>query len=282
MRVALLWLLVVLATGTVGAATDDTLIEKPFDKLSDRDVSEWGQAALKINAAKWQHGETKHFIIHFCKRGQKVATRSESFYAEIQEFFGNRPDLLAGRKSHIYAFHEEADWARFRNAIQMQNIGGVTRAHEFFYLATTADGQFDSKGRVQAHEMTHLVFNRFFRGTPPLWLNEGIAEYFGQRKTQSAADFRRLMSAAPNYSLDLLFAATAYPASQLDVQAFYAESAIVVDFLTHSADRRALLPKFVEVMIAANDLNRALTIYGYKDVADFQVAYQKFRKSRYK
>lgn len=260
----------------------DTLTDKPFDKLSDQSLSDWGQAARRINTDKWQQGETPHFIIHYFKSGQRVATRCEEFYAEIREFFGNRPDLRAGKKSHVFAFHDAADWERFVPVTGMRNIAGVTRQHEFFYLATKPGGGFDYDGKVQAHEMTHLVFNRFFEGRIPLWLNEGVAEYFGQRKTSTTTEFRRYMSQAVDYPLDRLFAATQYPANPAETRSFYAEAAIVVDFLSYTADRKPLLPKFVDALSQGKSLADALALYGYKNLAEFEAAYGRFRKTRYK
>jgi hypothetical protein len=259
----------------------DSFVEKPLDQLSSREVSDWGKAALAIQSAKWKHGESPHFIVHFFRNGSKIGRRSEDFYTEIKEFFGNRPDLLGAQKSQVFAFHETPDWDKFKAEIQMQWPAGVTRGNEFFYLSASDEGKFDSKGRVQAHEMTHLIFNRFFKGQPPLWLNEGIAEYFGLRRTSSATDFRRQLGAMKGEQwsdLQRLFSVTEYPANGASVNAFYAESAMVVDFLTKTSDRRLLLPKFVDAVLGGQDSAKALPIYGYKSLAEFNDAYKKYRK----
>lgn len=268
-----------IALATAAMAVEPLFKEKPFEQLSDKEISgDWSKLALGISSTKkWQHGETEHFVIHFFRGGDKIARRSELFYAEIKEFFGNRPDLLKGRKSHVFAFADPPDWNAFKKAIQMPYIGGVTRGNEFFYLTTGDEGRFDSKGRVQAHEMTHLVFNRFFTGRPPLWLNEGIAEYFGQRKTSSVVEFRRAMGQTPKFDLETLLVSERYPERESEIQAYYAESAILVDFLTKDPDRRALLPKFVDAMIAHNDLGRAVEMYGYKSLAEFRKSYDRYR-----
>jgi hypothetical protein len=253
------------------------LDEKPFDKLSDKNITTWGEKALAVNTAKWKHGETEHFVIHFFRSGDMIARRSEKFYADIREFFGNRPDKMQGRKSHIYAFYDSADWEKFKKEVEKKkNVAGVTRGHEFFYMAFNDEKQFDQRGHVQAHEMTHLVFNRFFTGRPPLWLNEGVAEYFGRKKTTDTTTFRRIVGHAKPYSLDKLFKADEYPKNEADVHSFYAEATIIVDFLT-TADRRALLPKFIEAMTANDDLDAALKLYGFKSRAEFEKAYDRHR-----
>ena len=258
---------------------EESFHQKTWETLSDRNVSDWGQTALQIQPNHWKHGETDHFIIHCFLGGEMIGRRCEKFYAEIKEFFGNRPDLLQGRKSHIFAFNNFRDWEEFEHSVTDMRIAGITRGNEFFYIATTEMGQYDSRGTVQAHEMTHLVFNRFFKGRPPLWLNEGIAEYFGERKTTGLAEFRRRMGSAWKFNLDKLFSTGMYPRQAADIQSFYAESAIVVDFLTKTPERLALLPKFVDAMIADPDMDMAVQIYGYKDLAEFKSAYARYRQS---
>ncbi len=269
-----LFLIITMAAATPSRNAD--LDEKPFDKLSDQAISEWGQKALAVNATKWKHGETEHFVIHFFRSGDMIARRSEKFYAEIRAFFGNRADKMQGRKSHIFAFCESDDWETFKRAVdKKKNVAGVTRGNEFFYMAFGEEKQFDYRGHVQAHEMTHLVFNRFFTGHLPLWLNEGVAEYFGLKKTLDTATFRRTLSRAKPFGLERLFKTNEYPKTEDEVHSFYAEATIVVDFLTQTADRRGLLTKFIDALIEDPDVDKALVLYGYKSREEFSKAYER-------
>ena len=271
-------LILLLPASLLAATPDDSSQERTLAQLSDREMSDWGHAALQVNPQHWKHGETDHFIIHYFRFADMIARRCEKFYAEIREFFGNRRDLLDGRKSQVFAFNDAKDWDAFRQKIGGMRILGITRDNEFFYLASSESGQFDSRGKAQAHEMTHLIFNRFFEGHPPLWLNEGIAEYFGQRKTSSIAEFRHQMGRTPAFDLEQMFELKSYPHSLEEIGAFYSESAIVVDFLTHNPERAALLPKFVDAMIADDNMAEAVKIYGYKDLAEFKAAYRRYRQ----
>jgi hypothetical protein len=269
-----LWLIG--AVGRAAPVSDDTLVEKTWAQLSDREVSDWGQAALAIRPAKWKHGETAHFIIHYARFGQLIATRSEKFYGRIRQFFGNRPDLFQGRKSHIFAVHDPNDWRTFVQQVGLsESTRGVTRGNEFFYFTQGERTEFDYEGRVQAHEMTHLIFNRFFAGRLPLWLNEGVAEYFAQRT--NIAEFRRYMRASQRFDPDRLFDSGAYPANQIELAAFYAEAAAVVDFLTFTPERRALLPQCIDAVAGGGGLAAVVSTYGYRDVADFKKAYERYR-----
>lgn len=264
-------------TLVLGAGPEDSFREKPWEKLSSREVSDWGTLALGISSGKWVHGETDHFIVHATRNVEKAARRSEMFYGKIREFFGNRPDLMKG-KSHVFAFGAEDDWAQFAGKIDQSWAAGITRGNEFFFFFGDEAKRTPAKAKVTAHEMTHLMFNRFFVGQLPLWLNEGIAEYFGQRESSTLTEFRRQMGAAKPYPLDELFAAKGYPSGQDRIQAFYAESAIIVDFLTKSEDRRALLPKFVDAVLKSGEFEAGLKVYGFKDRAEFEKEYRKHRK----
>jgi len=259
-------------------AAEPVFKEMPVGKLSTNEVSDWGKAALAIEPGKWKHGETEHFVIHFTRGGEKVARLCEEHYQDVKEFFGNRPDLLQGKKSQVFAFFEPEEWRRFAAKTELPWAAGVTRGDEFFYLAVTETKRSEAKDKTQAHEMTHLVFNRFYRGRLPLWLNEGIAEYFGQRRTSTISEFRQRMGQTEPYHLGKLIEAEKYPEKRGEIQAFYSEAAIIVDFLTNKNERRLLLPRFVEQMMDGSDIVEALRIYGYKDWADFEKAYKKYRR----
>jgi hypothetical protein len=265
------------AASATTQARNAYLNEKPFDNLSDKTLTKWGQTAL-ATSPRWKHGETEHFVIHFFANADPIARRCEKFYTDIQEFFGNRADRLQGRKSHVFAFYDAADWKNFKRQVKLPDwSGGVTHGNEFFYPSTGADRQFDQRSQTQAHEMTHLVFNRFFTGRVPSWLNEGVAEYFGVKKTSDITAFRSHVSRAKPMDLYTLFTAEKYPEKDAEVHSFYAEAAIVVDFLTQTSERRALLPKFIDAMIASNNVDAALKIYGFPTRADFQKAYDRHR-----
>ena len=56
---------------------------------------------------------------------------------------------------------------------------------------------------------------------------------------------------------------------------------MVVDFLTYKVDRLKLMPKFIEQMIKDPDMDKALAMYGYRDVDHFKEKYERYRKTRY-
>lgn len=282
LRTMLIWL-----AGVVACCGQALLVEKPLDKLSEQKVSDWGQLALELKT-RWRHGESAHFIIHFTRDGDKIAGRSEGFYDDIWKFYGKRKDLLAGKKSHVFAFADWNDWAAFKEKVKMpRDFAGVTRGNEFFYVSTTPEGQFDTKGRTQAHEMSHLIINRFFEGRLPLWCNEGQAEYFGLRKTLDRDTFRRVLGGMRPVELDVLLATKTYPSDSESLRAFYAESALFVEFLVQQGEtrpglsetqRRGLMAGLIEDLIAGKTPEQALARFGFKDLKDVKTAYAPYRK----
>ena len=149
--------------------------DKLFEELSHQQVSEWGEKALRIKKEKWKHVESDHFILHYQIKDvrDRVMKEAEFYYWKIKNDLKLANDLV-NHKSHIFVFEDEARWQQFQANVDYLGVGGVTRGHEFFnYYPKKKDKMYSG---TLAHEMTHLVFNRFFRGYPPLWLNEGFAE----------------------------------------------------------------------------------------------------------
>ena len=158
--------------------------DKPFEELSHQHVTEWGEKALRIKKEKWKHVESDHFILHYQAQDvrDRVMKEAEFYYWKIKTDLKLANDL-AEHKSHIFIFEDQARWRQFQANIDLQQIGGVTIGHEFYcYYPKGRDKEFSG---TLAHEMTHLVFNRFFRGLPPLWLNEGFAEYQAEKAYRS-------------------------------------------------------------------------------------------------
>lgn len=236
-----------------------------------------GRVALSINPSRWKQIETQHFVVHFERSGERIACRCEDFYAEIREFFGSRPDLQPESKSHVYAFRDAGAWEKFKKSVGVRpTIVGVTVEREFFWMAAGEKGQLPNLSPVQRHEMTHLVFNRLFTGRPPLWLNEGIAEFFGRRRERTSTAYRQELRGARGFVLPELFTATSYPATAMETQAFYAEASAVVLFLTRRPDQRAVLPKFVDALIAGQTMTEEVRLYGYAGLDELTREYQRF------
>ena len=138
-----------------------------------------------------------------------------------------------------------------------------------------------SSAEVLGHEMTHLVVNRFFNQRIPLWLNEGMAEWYGEFayaafkgvKKSKRAQFQGLRSIVP--VLDLI-RASSYPSDTESVRYFYDTSKHVVGFLQMERPPEKFVP-FVKALMDGADTATALSdVYGFAGADDFARAFDKF------
>ena len=226
--------------------------EKAFEELSHQWVSEYAEKALRIQAEKWKHAESDRFIIHYYLPDirDRLVREAEFYYFKIKQDLKLGEDVVP-YKSHIFLFQDEALWRQFQANASVGGLAGVTIGHEFFCFYPKRK-EADFSGTV-AHEMTHLVFNRFFRGRPPLWLNEGFAEYqahnaywslYDKRFSKINKDTRKVAT------LDFLEMAgwTAYPEDDGLVQALYVKSQLTVELLVEKGGMDRFV-QFVESMI---------------------------------
>ena len=136
------------------------------------------QANSRPAGYDWKHAQTEHFVIHYEQAifARKVARMAEFFYAFIAQDLQGAKDLVSGR-SHIFIFRSEKRWKEFVR--QAGDVPAWTFSHvEGTVMFLQQADNTSSSGDVLAHETTHLVMNRFFRKRCPLWLNEGLAEYY--------------------------------------------------------------------------------------------------------
>lgn len=243
-------------------------IEKPFDQLSHQQISATASAALKIEGNKWKHAESDHFIIHYQLQDVKdrLIREAEYYYWKIQDDLKLTKDL-ADHKSHIFVFQDDDSWNAFQAIASMHGIAGVTMGDEFYcYYPKKKDK--DNSGTV-AHEMTHLVFNRFFTGRPPLWLNEGFAEYQAHNAYQSLYG-KRLGAINKDASmvsqidfLDMTRWTTYKPNMSIN-QAFYVKSQVAVGLLVDKGGPERFV-EFINTMIHNPDFAAAFDRH-YRDV----------------
>lgn len=256
--------------------------EVSAEQMDSRLILDRGRDALGMGGMNWRHAETEHFVVHFEQEifARKVARMAEFFYTYIAGDLEGAKDRLEGR-SHIFIFRAEKDWKTFRAA-----SGGV---NEWAFSFVSGPAMFlqqakdiSSSGKVLAHEMTHLVMNRFLAGRLPIWLNEGIAEYYEEFaypafkgiKKSRRAQFSRMKTIS---QLQELFEATAYPQDTASVLAFYKTAKYVVGWLRldYPADR--FVP-FVETVSKSGYLAAFQEHYGLNSLEDVRVSFLKFAR----
>ena len=263
------------------------LIEKQFEELSHRDVSEKGKKALLIHAADWKHAETPNFVLHYRRvtEAQKVAREVEYHLWFIATTLGASRERYA-RKSHVFIFENEDEWKQYVSMSSLPTWVSSFAWGDDLYLNIRRSGggpTFDSN--TLAHETSHAVVARLFPGKRwPLWLNEGFAEYMGgasvaARKRQSAKrqQARLEMAEMPLSTLESL---TKYPDDQQQVAQLYQTSEKFIRFLMNELPKDRIV-KFIEAVLAGKSMQAAvLEVYGdkIKDWAAFEKRYERFTR----
>jgi hypothetical protein len=260
---------------------DDDWIDVEAANLDLRALTTRGEQVLALKDIPWKHAQTTHFVIHYEQAifARKVARMAEFFYAYVAQDLQGVKDRVEGR-SHIFVFRSGKRWEDFcRLAADVPEWTFSQVAGTVMFLQQ-ADNT-SSSGNVLAHEMTHLVMNRFYLGRAPIWLDEGLAEYYGEfgysefkgTKKSKRAQFSKL---ADPYPLRDVLYSTVYPAADWQVQSFYDTSKYLVAFLLLDHPPAKLLPFMEDLMGGADAMAAFSTHYGYASFGDLDKAFRKF------
>ena len=283
-----------LAALVIGAASalaldepprDVRLEEKKLETLSRKDTDALGAQALAIAPQKWKHAETEHFIVHYRRatEAQKVVREVEYDCWLTGRVLGATKEQYA-RKSHIFVFQDEREWAQFRHDSEVMEWSASFAHGDDLYLHVGGMGEgFDSG--ILAHETAHAVVARLYPGRRwPRWLNEGLAEYMATASvaTRKQLYLKGLQRDLSEATLDPvpLAAIVDYPKDREEVTRFYQSSEKFVRFLmTQWPPER--FPRFVDEILAGTAVDAAIMkIYGdqTKDYAEFLKQYRRFSK----
>lgn len=286
MTMRLAWIAAVLLPLAVEAAREEGgWTEVGADAMDVALLDERAKRLLQGDGYSWRHAQTDHFVLHFDSGifASKVARLAEFYYGYISADLAGAKDRMEGR-SHIFIFRKEREWKEF-----MARDGGGVSEWAFSFVSGPAmylqqAGDTSSSMDVLGHEMTHLVMNRFFTHRLPLWLNEGIAEWYeefawsaykGVKKSRRA-QFKRMTRPLP---LDPLMRSVAYPQPAEAVHLFYETSKALVGFLQLGAGKPDAFVPYLNDIASGMNPNAALEKhYGYASVAALEKDFAKFIK----
>lgn len=239
-------------------------------------------ALLRDSRFGWKHLQTERFILHYEQKifAAKVARMGEQFYEAISGDLPNLKDRVSPVRSHIFIFRQARDW----QAVVASVPGLDPRVISFvraqaMYLQEFGTGA--EKFNLLAHEMTHLVFNRFLPVRLPLWLNEGLAEYYGEFAYRAARGLgQSKKSAFPPLRhwtpLAELLTTTSYPASAVENTRFYATSKYLTGYLLLKHPREKWDAFFDRLLAGEHAIQALLLTYGWADIAAMEKDFAKF------
>lgn len=273
---------------------DIPLVEKKAEQLSSRDENPLGLQALAIAPAKWRHAETDHFIVHYRRvtEAQKVVREIEYTLWFVAQSLGATKERYA-KKSHVYVFQDEREWAAFRSEAGVPKWSGSFANGDNLFLHVGGAGEGFDSGTL-AHETTHAVVARLYPNQRwPLWLNEGLAEYMrtaslAARKKLSTQGMQKGLSEA-TLPISQLVVMTEYPRSKQEddemdehkqVGRFYQTSEKLVRFFMNQFPKDRF-PRFIDAILGGEPFeNAVLKVYGdqVKDYPTFTKRYERFTK----
>ncbi len=272
----------VLSLFAVWARADDwTPVER--EAMDSAKLSDVARAVLDAREFKWKHAQTKHFVIHY-ENGvfaAKVARQAEFYYDHISQDLGGLTDRMDAR-SHIFIFRKSTDWHAFVHKYLKANLEWSFSMviGPIMYLQQASD--ISASASTLSHEMSHLVFNRFIEGRVPLWLNEGLAEWYGEfayaafkgvRKSKKTA-FGSLRSA---YPVAELVALKGYPADRNAIHTFYQTSKHLVAFMQLELPSDKFAP-FLLAMARGAPVESALQEYYGLSLEELIARFDKYRR----
>lgn len=242
-------------------------------------------ALLKVDR-NWDHAETKYFIVHYQQLGyaRRVARMADYFYPYIAADLPGYKDQVK-EKSHIVVVKDRDDWKEFLelSATAPSWAGAYVRG-KIMYVPDGGDRKQNAD--VLAHEMSHLVLNRFFLRPPPLWLNEGLAEWY--EKFGWEAFKGQLVNVEENLGtyknplpLEQLFRMNLRDLGndRTKVSRFYNTSREVVGMLKLRKDQQAFVKFLQMITVEGKPAQYALKeVYGFENTAAVQAAFDEFMK----
>jgi hypothetical protein len=135
---------------------------------------------LHATSASTHELNTRHYLVHTDlddKLSADLAQRLDGMWEE----YDNRLALFRGKGSvprlEVYLFRYQTDYARFTEN-KLPNSGGVFLPGQNLLAAFLGDQGRDQLRRTLQHEAFHQFAFNAISPDLPVWLNEGLAQYF--------------------------------------------------------------------------------------------------------
>lgn len=172
---------------------------------------------------------------------------------------------------NVYLFRDAGSFAPYRDAVMRRkdaHVSGVFLPARDANFTLITVGEHEASDRIIYHELTHYFISNTVAGLP-LWLNEGLAEYYSTFKTRGTdveighhvPEAIFTLTNEPFIPLSRLFAidhqSPEYNES-LRQGMFYAESWALVHYLLIGSDaRRGQLSQFLTLLNAGKPTDEA-------------------------
>jgi tetratricopeptide (TPR) repeat protein len=241
-----------------------------------------GSSARGVSKDNWTEVRSPHFTV-ISNSGEKEARRVADQFEQFREVFEKsfpRLRLDLGRPLIIFAVKNEDSLKSLLPGYwevkgRAHPAGIYVSEEERHFVAVRTNIEGENPYEVVYHEYTHAIMNLNFRGLP-VWLSEGLAEYFGNSTIRdnevdigkiSAHHLQVLQQSRliPIEGLLLADSQSPYYNEENRVSAFYAESWAIVHYLLldPEARKQQLMQKFFSAWDATgNQLEAGQQTFG--------------------
>ena len=154
-------------------------------------AQQYGRNRIQYESKDWQFIQSEHFDVYFYQGGREltefVACTAESAYVKLSKHFDY--SLIARIPFVVYRSHNDFSETNISYQVVEESVGGFT---EFLKdrVIIPFEGSYEKFRHVIHHELTHAVMLQMLYGAgpgaiingvakmqPPLWFNEGLAEF---------------------------------------------------------------------------------------------------------
>jgi len=233
------------------------------------------QTAHAEHRETWTEIKSPHFTVYSNggeRDGRRVALEFEEIRAMFEQSFPKLRVDSGGKPTIVYALKDENSlklllpaYGQNKNAMKIAGQYHATYDKNFAIVRTDVTGTGTNAYHVMYHEYAHGLFRLNYRGLP-LWLDEGLAEYWGgsdiQNKEAQAgmADVRQVRvlqqtQLLPIATLVSIDGTSPLYNTQNHSGIFYAESWALVHYLTMAPEVREqnLLNKYLAALQQTDD-----------------------------
>ena len=209
----------------------------------------------------WIEMRSEHFRV-ISNAGDRTAAGVCRRLEQLCAFFAAaRPDLRAfpTAPTDLYLLRGEGVFDHYRVSSMENVLGFASPRRGFNLMVMNSQVEGEDHNDVLCHEYTH-IFNASNFAELPVWLNEGLAEYFGTFRVRGGrAEIGRnrewltgWVSTHPPVDFDLLFAVTtnsdAYRRDNDLRRMVYAQGWLTVHYLSADPDRSRRFGTFLEAI----------------------------------
>jgi len=222
----------------------------------------------------WVEVKSPHFTV-ISNAGEHEAKRIAAQFEDVRGMFQQSfPKLHVdyGKPAVVFALKNEdslklliPNYGQNKNAMRLAGFYRTTYDKNYAVIRTDVTGTGANEFHALYHEYAHGLFRLNFRGLP-LWLDEGLAEYWGNSQIENKEarvglpDARQIRILQQNRMLPISTLITLDGSSPLyntqdHAGIFYAESWLVVHYFQNSEEQRdkGLLNKYLAALQTTDD-----------------------------